>query len=136
MINSSVSRRTSWSQWDVIRVTGLLVATAHPRAAGFFAGSHLFWLGVLVGMGVAILIARTLINALVFVVALAGLGAFHLARHHAHLSLSGIGPWLVVALAATVVGLLLGRGRTLTHLGAADFQARLANVKKISKWGW
>jgi hypothetical protein len=87
-------------------------------------------------LAVAIIIARMLISALVFVAALAELGAFHLVRHHAHVSLSGIGPWLVVALAATVVGLLLGRGRTLGHLGAADFQARLANVKKISKWGW
>jgi hypothetical protein len=122
--------------WDLVCVTGLVVATAHPRAAPFFAGSHLFWLGVVVGLAVAILIASTLIKVLVFVAALAGLGAFHLVRHHAHVSLSGIGPWLVVALAATVVGLLLGRGRTLGHLGAADFQARLANVKKISKWGW
>jgi L-cystine uptake protein TcyP (sodium:dicarboxylate symporter family) len=122
--------------WDVIRVTGLVVATAHPRAADFFAGSHLFWLGVLVGLVVAILIARMLINAVVFVAALAGLGAFHLVRHHGHVSFSGIGPWLVVALAAATVGLLLGRGRTLGHLGAAEFQTRLANIKKVSKWGW
>jgi hypothetical protein len=107
---------------------GLILAAAQQHST--VNSSHIFWIGVLIGVVVGALFPRW-IAFLLAGAAVIGAGLFHTDSHH---NFSGTVPYLIVGAIALLAGLHFGRARGLRHLGEADFQTRWRSVRGISRW--
>jgi len=93
------------------------------------AGSHVFWIGLLIGALVGGILARW-IAFVVAGIAFIGAGFVPTAGHVS----AGKVPYLVVGVIALVAGLYFGRTRGLRHLGEAEFRTRRTNIRRISRF--
>jgi protein-S-isoprenylcysteine O-methyltransferase Ste14 len=98
-------------------------------SAASSTGVHTLEIGLLFGVGVALLAPRW-ITGIVVIIALAIIGGIHFAHHISSKDVS----YALVAGAALVIGLIWGRIRGLRHLGEADFNTRLTAIRRISRW--
>jgi len=108
----------------------LVAVNQHSAASAPLAGSHLFWIALLVGLLIA-LIAPGWVGWILVAVALVALGV---PSHVPHTGGTSGLAWLLVAAAALVVGLHFGRIRGLRHLGESEFRGRRANIRRISRF--
>lgn len=97
---------------------------------GSLISTHMFWIGVLVGI-LAVWILPGWISGILFVAALLVSGILSSIRHSSH---STAVPYIIVGLIALVIGLYFGRIRGLRQLGESDFRTRLTNVRIIRRW--
>ena len=120
---------------------GLLLAVAAPvhrvtAAHSLLPGSHAFWLGLAIGLGVSVVpVIPWWIRVVSLAVALLAAGVVRMTNSHGHAHMSpSVTPWVVVALAGLGLGLYFGRVRGLRHLGEADFRTRSRAIRTISRF--
>lgn len=90
----------------------------------------MLWVGILVGVLVA-QFASSLISWSLVAISIAALGGIHLISRQLGATFA---IWLLVIAGALMIGAMVGRARGLRHLGAAEFQARMGNIKKVSRF--
>ena len=110
---------------------GILFIAVHHQSVGSLTSSHMFWLGLLIGLGAVILPGW--LRLILAIVAVFSLGWVSVVDHHVSYS-SGTVRWVLVALLGLVVGLFWGRIRGLRHLGESDFRIRFGNVRGVRRW--
>lgn len=115
----------------------LLPVIGHILAAGVshtntvvLNNTEMLWVGVLIGSLVALLASTTMAWVLV-VVSVTALGGLRLVGNHIGAQMA---PWLLVAGAAILVGVGIGRKRGLRHLGESEFRGRLGAIKRVSRF--
>lgn len=111
---------------------GLVFAAAqqHVPTSGSLISNHELWLGVLIGIGAAIILPAWLTYLLAgFAFLLSGL--LPAVRDHAH---SPSTTYLAVGVVALVAGLFFGRRRGLRQLGEAEYRTRFRNVRGVSRF--
>src|SRR5262249_1888730 len=114
----------------------LLAAHAMHTDPAPISSSHMFWIGLLIGLLVGLL-AWDWLGWLGVLIALVALGAFHVVTnvhgHGIHISAGDLFWGLVFALGG-LTGLYFGRQRGLRHLGEAEYRTRWGNVRRVSRF--
>jgi hypothetical protein len=113
-------------------VGGLVIAAVqqHVPASGSLISNHGLWLGVLIGIGAAIIFPAWLTYLLAGLAFLLS-GLLPAVRHHAHAPSM---TYLVIGVVALVAGLFFGRRRGLRQLGEAEYRTRFRNVRGVSRF--
>jgi hypothetical protein len=117
---------------DIFPVGGLLLSTVLQQnlAPGPLISTHMFWIGLLVGI-LAVWIFPGWVSGILFFIALLVSGILSSFRNHAH---STEVPFIIVGIIALVIGLYFGRIRGLRQLGESDFRTRFTNIRGIRRW--
>jgi len=102
----------------------------HGAASTLGSGTHWFAIGLLVGVGV-MLIAPGFVKGLVILFDLVALGWSSIILGYTD---SARGRWVLIGIAFLLLGLFIGVARGLRHLGDAEFNTRLGNIRKMGRW--
>jgi hypothetical protein len=113
-------------------VGGVVIAAVqqHVPASGSLISNHGLWLGVLMGIGAAIVFPAWLTYLLAGLAFLLS-GLLPAVRHHAHAPSM---TYLAIGVVALVAGLFFGRRRGLRQLGEAEYRTRFRNVRGVSRF--
>lgn len=111
-------------------MTGGFLAAAHQHSAD--PASHWVEIGLFIGLLASIAPGwLRLVAGLIDVILLGWWG--HLV-HAGKVSVAGVSvPWLLIVIAAGILGLYFGRFRGLRHLGEHEFRTRSGYIKGVSK---